>query len=66
MAQVRLLPGEVERVKITRSNYFTMLLPFSLLVALKLYVQNKVRESLRGKLVVEVFSAETFLRDTEK
>ena len=44
VAQVSFLPGEKEKVKISAKNYITMLLPFSLLVALKLYVQNKVRE----------------------
>lgn len=41
MAQVAYLPGEKAKVKISSKNYFTMLLPFSILVAAKLYIQNK-------------------------
>lgn len=42
--QVAYLPGEKAKVKISSKNYFTMLLPFSVLVAAKLYIQNKAFE----------------------
>ena len=35
------MPGERALVKISSKNYLTMLLPFSMLVAAKLYIQNK-------------------------
>ena len=42
--QVTHLPGEKEKVRISASNYFRMLLPFSVCVAAKLYIQNKAFE----------------------
>ena len=38
------LPGEKQKLRISGRRYFTMLLPFSAIVAAKLYIQNKAFE----------------------
>ena len=44
LAQVTYLPGEKQKLRISGRRYFTMLLPFSAIVAAKLYIQNKAFE----------------------
>ena len=44
LAQVTYLPGEKQKLRISGRKYFTMLLPFSAIVAAKLYIQNKAFE----------------------
>ena len=44
VAQVACLPGERQRLRISRKDYASTLLPFSVVVSLKLYVQNKAFE----------------------
>ena len=43
-AQVTYLPGEKQKLRIAGPKYFRMLLPFAVIVAAKLYVQNKAFE----------------------
>ena len=44
VAQVACLPGERQRLRISRKDYASTLLPFSVVVSLKLYVQNRAFE----------------------
>ena len=44
VAQVACIPGEARRVRISRKDYAATLLPFSVVVSLKLYVQNRAFE----------------------